>query len=47
MARLDENYLRARDVRPTDRGKLIDTEEAIRERQVIHAKYVLGCDGEL
>lgn len=46
VAKLDESYLQANSVRQTDRGKLIETEEAIVERQVIRAKYVLGCDGE-
>lgn len=48
VAKLDEEYIRVNGIRQADRGTLVDndTPEAINERLVIRAKYVLGCDGE-
>ncbi|KZT67059.1 FAD/NAD(P)-binding domain-containing protein [Daedalea quercina L-15889] len=46
VAKLQEDYVQANDIRPADRDdKLVDTAEAVTEKHVIRAKYVLGCDG--
>lgn len=46
VAKLDEEYIRVNSIRQADRGNLVDNADAIKEHQVIRAKYVLGCDGE-
>ncbi|KZT67064.1 hypothetical protein DAEQUDRAFT_409008 [Daedalea quercina L-15889] len=45
IAKLDENYLAVNRVGPADRSKLVNTPEVLKERRVVRAKYVLGCDG--